>query len=270
MKRNIRFLLFFCKFANNIYIGLYIDMTMARLNNWLCIAISLLAFVTNAYAQTAKPTVSFYSDIDEENKTLSEGESTSTNAPCDITCNANLDYDEEQFDKVVSEWKIYRSDEGESKPILDRYEENVTYTLEKSGGYVIKFYATFINNSTGMTIDYETESGFTIVISESKLTCVDAFSPNDDGINDILKIECQSLVKVSGVVKNRWGKTLHTFTLDNIADGWNGKVNGKPVKDGAYIVHIDAIGSDGLHYKIKKVVSVLKGYKETDDSSSDN
>jgi len=220
-------------------------------------------------AQTAKPTVEFYSVDDQEYVTLSEGESRTTQAPCEITCKANLDYDQDEYDKVVCEWKIFKSDEGEAKPILDRYEQDVTYTLKDSGGYGIKLYVTFINNSTGMTWDYETETGFNIVISESKLTCTDGLSPNGDDINDVLKIEAQSLVKVSGVIKNRWGKTLHVFTIDNINDGWDGKVNGNVVKDGAYILHIDAIGSDGLHYKIKKVINVMTKFNSSYDSSSD-
>jgi len=226
-------------------------------------------YITDVNAQNANPTVSFYSIDDKQEVLLNEGDSHGAQAPCEVTCTANLEYDQSEFDKVVCEWKIFKKDEGETKPLLDRYEENVTYTLTNSGGYGIKFYATFINNSTGLTYDYETEKGFDIVISESKLTCTDALSPNDDSLNDKLVIECQSLVKVSGVIKNRWGKTLHVFTLENIADGWDGKVNGKPVKDGAYILHIDAIGSDGLHYRIKKVISVISGYNESDDSPSD-
>ena len=45
-------------------------------------------------------------------------------------------------------------------------------------------------------------------------------------------------------------------------------VNGKPVKDGAYLIYLDAIGSDGLHYKIKKTINVLKGFRENSDSET--
>ena len=75
-------------------------------------------------------------------------------------------------------------------------------------------------------------------------------------------------MKVEGYIMNRWGKVLHTFNVQNISDGWNGKVNGKPVKDGAYLLYIDAVGSDGLHYKIKKAINVMKGLREDADSGS--
>lgn len=226
-----------------------------------------LCFAVSGLAQTAAPTVSFYSKDSGEEIIMSDGDSQTAQAPCEIKCVANLDYDSSEFDKVVCEWKIFNSDEGEEKPFVDRFEENINYTLTESGGYGIKLYVTFINNSTGMTNDYVTETGFKIVISESKLICTDFLSPNDDNINDKLVITCQSLVKVDGAVLNRWGKVLHRFNVNNIAEGWDGKVNGKPVKDGAYILHIDAVGSDGLHYKIKKVINVLKGFNESADSN---
>ncbi len=233
------------------------------------ITLLLIAFCSFAKAQIAKPSVSFYSVDDQEEITLFDGDSHSAQAPCDITCNANLEYDETEYDKVVCEWKIYKADEGESKPLLDRYEQDINYTIKESGSHIIKLYVTFINNSTGMTYDYEMETGVSVVISESKLTVTDGLSPNDDGLNDKLVIECQSLVKVDGVIKNRWGKTLHVFNVDNIAQGWDGKVNGKPVKDGGYILHIDAIGSDGLHYKIRKVINVISGFNSDAESTSD-
>lgn len=232
-----------------------------------------LLFTSNLNAQDegphAEPVISFYDKDKNEFVEMKPGDSQSTNAPCDITCTANLVYDDNDYDKVFFEWKIYKTDEGESKPLVDRFDENTTYTLIEDGGYGIKFIPTFINTQTNDTIaDLEYE--FSIIISQSKLSCTDFISPNDDGRNDKLVFEYQSLIKVEGYILNRWGKKLHTITLDNISDGWDGKVNGKPVKDGAYLLYIDAVGSDGLHYKIKKTINVLKGYREDADSSTDS
>ena len=229
---------------------------------------SLMVLLMNdGYAQTANPTLSFYSFDKKMDVTISEGESDIVQAPCEITCNGGLEYDDNIYDKVVCEWKIFKSDEGETSPIVDRFDEDVTYTLTESGGYGLKFYATFIDSQNNDTIEYETQTGFSIVVSTSKLTATDGLSPNGDDINDVLKIECQSIVKLEGCVMNRWGKVLHTFTLSNINDGWDGYYNGKPVKDGAYLLYIDAYGSDGLHYKIKKAINVLKSFNESTDST---
>ena len=237
------------------------------------IALTAFFLSTPLYAQEeepyAEPSVSFYNTEKGEFVEMKPNESMSTNAPCDITCTANLIYNKDVYDKVFYEWKIFKSDVGEAKPLLDRFDENTSYTLTESGGYTIKFTPTFINSELNDTIA-DKEYLFSIVISESKLTCTDFLSPNQDGANDELVIKCQSLVKVEGYILNRWGKKLHTFTLDNIEKGWNGMVNGKPVKDGAYLLYIDAVGSDGLHYKIKKVINVLKGFREDADSNTES
>ena len=244
-------------------------MLMKRLGFFQLFTFVFFAFVgTTMKAQTAAPTVSFY---DRENAAfveMAEGDTKSTQAPCDITCKANLDYDMAYYDQVICEWKIYKENEGIEKPIVDRFEEEMTYTLKDSGGYGINLSVAFINTAEKDTVLYELEKDFSVVISESKLTCTDGLSPNGDDKNEKLKIECQSLVKVEGYILNRWGKKLHTFTLDNIAEGWDGIYNGKYVPDGGYLLYIDAIGSDGLHYKIKKVINVLKGYNDNAEQSS--
>lgn len=233
----------------------------------------LLSLAAGCLAQTANPVVSYTVTKKDENNVyvteyveLKDGDKGEGNSPCEITCRSNLQYDFSEYDRVISEWKIYRADDGESKPTVDRFEEDMTYTITKSGGYVIKFYATFVNTTTNDTIEYVTENGISLVVSESKLIVPDGLSPNDDKINDVLEIEFQSIVQVEGYIINRWGQKLHTFTLENLKDGWDGKVNGKPVKDGAYLIYLDAIGSDGLHYKIKKAINVLKGYRDDADS----
>ena len=228
--------------------------------------IALLALPLAAKAQTAEPVITFYSSTEETTVEMSPAESQTTQAPAEITCTANVDDGGGQY-SYICEWRIYNSDEGETSPILTRFDENITYTLTQSGGYGVKLYITFVDAQND-TIEYESEA-FSIVISESKLTCPDGFSPNGDGINDVYNIDFQSIVKVDGVIFNRWGKVLHKWTVENLAQGWDGMVGGKPVKDGVYFINLDAYGSDGLHYKIKKAINVLKGFRETDSTTTE-
>jgi gliding motility-associated-like protein len=107
-----------------------------------------------------------------------------------------------------------------------------------------------------------------IVISESELSCPDGFSPNNDQKNDEFKIKHKSIVKLQGYVVNRWGKKLHEFTLQNVDDGWDGRYGGDYVPDGAYLLYIDALGSDGVHYKIRKAINVLKGKNEGEGTTT--
>ena len=103
---------------------------------------------------------------------------------------------------------------------------------------------------------------FVVSVSESKLEMPNAFSPNGDGINDVYKAKdgWQSIVSFKAAIFTRWGKKLYEWNDPD--GGWDGKVNGHVVPDGAYYCVVQAKGTDGKNYSIKKTVSVLTTYDE--------
>jgi len=234
---------------------------MKRLIKIFCVLLNLGLTSVYGFAQTAYPTVVFYSTNDEADVEMNPGDEQSAPAPLLLKMYANLDDDIGWTAKC--EWKLYDSKEGETKTIIDRYEENTTFTLEKSGTYYIKLYVTFSKIDEDDII-YESDI-FSVSISESKLSCPDGFSPNGDGINDIFKVTYQSIIKMSGVFFNRWGQKVYSFDLNNVDKGWDGRQNGKYVRDGVYFLNLQAVGSDGVKYNIKKAVNVLKGFREYDN-----
>lgn len=186
-------------------------------------------------------------------------------APVKVICTGNVNYDEEKYTSCICEWKIFDEKKGSSSPIIDRFEEDIDYTITSTGTYCVTFAYTLIDKA-GMTYSVLTDSAV-ITIKESELECPDGFSPNGDEYNEKFKMtKFQSIVKLEGEIYNRWGQVLHTFTLDNIRDGWDGRYKGKVVKDGGYILRIHAIGSEGREYNIKKVINVLKGFREESES----
>ena len=102
-----------------------------------------------------------------------------------------------------------------------------------------------------------------ITIKSSKLEVPNAFSPNGDNRNDTYKAKegYQSIVEFKATIYNRWGQKLYEWT--DPAGEWDGKFNGKDVKEGVYYVHVQAKGADGVKYNIKKDVNLLRGYTET-------
>jgi len=62
----------------------------------------------------------------------------------------------------------------------------------------------------------------------------DAFSPNGDGTNDLLRpvTEPEKLVSFSMIVYDRWGKLV--FETTNVAIGWDGNFDGQPAPAGVY------------------------------------
>ena len=99
------------------------------------------------------------------------------------------------------------------------------------------------------------------IITESKLSFPNAFSPNGDGKNDkFIAKECQNISEFHAYIFNRWGQKLFEWT--DPTDGWDGTQNGTPVKEGVYFILCKAKGTDGQTYTIRKDVNLLRGYLE--------
>ena len=162
------------------------------------------------------------------------------------------------------EWRF--THEGEDTPYLIRYEQDTEYTFTEAGSHSIELWAFFVQNSD--TIAYAQEywadmGSFNVTISESKLEMPNAFSPNNDGINDVYKAKegYQSLIEFKATIYNRWGQKI--FEWDDPAEGWDGTFHGKDVKQGVYYVLVKAKGADGRKYNIRRDVNLLRGYNET-------
>ncbi|MBR1491423.1 MAG: gliding motility-associated C-terminal domain-containing protein [Bacteroidaceae bacterium] len=220
----------------------------------------------------ASPCVTFYSVDEEDTVTVSPDESQTAQAPLNITLTANVSNPKNY--KYICEWRIWEADKDESQTLVTRFEENTTYLLTRSGGYNIKLYVTFSQDAD--TIEYESEP-ISVVISESKLTCPDGFTPNNDSINDTYRITAQSIIELDAKFFSRWGEKIHTATLETAkhVEGepnklilWDGKKNGKVVDNGIYLLHLDALGSDGRKYKIKKSITVMKDYREGTENTT--
>lgn len=222
---------------------------------------ALLMCAASVCAQTANPTVSFYSRDDAADVTMSPGDAQNAQAPLEITMEANIEDAVGWTPKV--EWIIYDGRDGsKEQPLLSRFEENSKYTLEKSGEYDIVLLVTFVN-SDDEELEYESEP-MQITIATSQLSCPDGFSPNGDNINDVFKVTYHSIVKMEGAFFNRWGQKLYSFDLKNVDQGWDGRFHGDYVKDGVYYLNLQATGSDGIHYDIRKAVNVLTKYRDDD------
>ena len=79
--------------------------------------------------------------------------------------------------------------------------------------------------------------GIILKDSECFLNLPNVFTPNEDGINDVLKINaCSSVIKIN--IYNRWGNKV--FETTDITNYWDGKTtSGKDCNDGNYYYIIE-------------------------------
>lgn len=90
-----------------------------------------------------------------------------------------------------------------------------------------------------------------------------AFSPNDDRINDVFYLEAPSNGKVDFMrIFSRWGDLVFErtdFRLNDSSAGWDGTVNGKPVENGnvfSYVIKVTC--SEREQYTIRGSITIIK------------
>ena len=101
---------------------------------------------------------------------------------------------------------------------------------------------------------YESQTEL-IIENNFKFILPTAFSPNGDGINDILKDNSQGVQNLYFSVYNRWGEKIY----DQIASGveWNGlKKNGKKVVPGVYVWRAEVIDANNIAHYLSGLVTV--------------
>ncbi|MHC1776674.1 MAG: choice-of-anchor L domain-containing protein [Lentimicrobium sp.] len=62
-----------------------------------------------------------------------------------------------------------------------------------------------------------------------------AFTPNGDGVNDAFTIRGSGVKEFSISIFNRWGSLI--FFTNDIAESWDGKIDGQPAGKGIYVYH---------------------------------
>ena len=221
---------------------------------------------TSLHAQTCSPTATFSYTDSEGNPVEEEAESYTGSAPMKAVFRANPQ-NADDFDARY-EWFIYEQGD-ETKPVVHRFEEDLEYTFTHSGSFYIELKATFTKDSNTVSYPEEGEDGtrFTVSIAESHLEMPNAFSPNGDEFNPIYKAKDnhQSIVEFKATIFNRWGQKLYSW--NDVNGGWDGKVNGRFVKNGVYFVNVVAKGADGRVYHIRKDVNVLTNFTEASSNS---
>jgi gliding motility-associated-like protein len=98
------------------------------------------------------------------------------------------------------------------------------------------------------------------VDNASKLEIPNIFSPNADGNNDYFQVKAQSLRNFSGIIVNRWGRTIFEWTnWQDYESGWDGKINRKSdASPGVYFYIIQAEGFDGTIFSENGTVTLMR------------
>ncbi len=82
-----------------------------------------------------------------------------------------------------------------------------------------------------------------------------AFSPNDDGQNDKLRVRAPNLEALYFTVYDRWGTTVYESEIQS--EGWDGTYKGKPLNPGVYVYYVEAACGQEI-YNLKGNTTLLR------------
>lgn len=177
------------------------------------------------------------------------------------------DLNDEEY--PVLNWTKYVDWEGEVEyyeiQVFD--EQNDWVTVDIVGQNVLKFtdYKTRINQPIYCYRIIAHELGGRQAISVSNEDCVtlspniyapNAFTPNNDGNNDIFLIKGNNISEFEMKIYDRWGKEI--FLSKNINDGWDGTVKGKSAVEGVYMYRVKGRGEQGEAFSLRGSITLIR------------
>jgi gliding motility-associated-like protein len=116
---------------------------------------------------------------------------------------------------------------------------------------------TYIVNATTKDSCLLTDTVVVYVADDFILYVPNAFSPNGDFVNDVLRLTQGGFTKVNYFrIYNRFGQQL--FYTTDIKDVWDGTHNGQPAEQGVYFWQAAATKIDGTQLKLKGDVTLLR------------
>jgi gliding motility-associated-like protein len=83
-----------------------------------------------------------------------------------------------------------------------------------------------------------------------------AFTPNGDGINDVLHVHSDAIKTMNFYIYDEWGELL--FTSTNIQNGWDGTYKGQKERVGVYVYYLQAVMNNGEIVNKKGTITLLK------------
>ena len=83
-----------------------------------------------------------------------------------------------------------------------------------------------------------------------------SFTPNGDGVNDVLQIICKCAVSFQYSVFDRWGDTV--FEAKSINITWDGTNKGVDASSGVYLISYSGVYYSGVEFEGELFITLLR------------
>lgn len=120
-----------------------------------------------------------------------------------------------------------------------------------------------LNETTTFVVFYEQSGGcqssdtVTVFVEESfGFGIPNSFSPNGDGVNDVLFVRGSNITRMNFVVYNRYGEEM--FSTTDQSKGWDGTKNGRELNAGVFGYYLEVFQLDGTRHEVKGDVTMVR------------
>jgi len=99
------------------------------------------------------------------------------------------------------------------------------------------------------------------VCKSAQVFIPNAFTPDGDGLNDVLMVRGRGITVKSFRIFNRWGELVfekENFSPDDPKFGWDGRVRGVPATPDVFVYTAEVFCDNGIPYTYKGNVTILK------------
>ncbi len=95
-----------------------------------------------------------------------------------------------------------------------------------------------------------------VICGEPEVFIPNAFSPNNDGQNEMLYVRGNAIKTMLLRVYDRWGELI--FESNSKTNGWNGTYNNKAVDPGVFVYYLEVVCYDNQQYFKKGNITVIR------------
>jgi gliding motility-associated-like protein len=120
----------------------------------------------------------------------------------------------------------------------------------------ITYYVEAVNPITGLVSSSRATAKVTINDASVRLYVPNAFTPNNDGKNDIFYVYGPDIKSLKLWVYDQWGELQ--FQSSSQANGWDGTYKGKAQPVGVYVYYVEATLNDNQVIKKKGTITLLR------------
>lgn len=94
-------------------------------------------------------------------------------------------------------------------------------------------------------------------VGEVGIRVPNVFSPNGDGVNDVLELFTSGITSLDMAIYNRWGQLI--ARLERVNQVWDGRtLAGERVPEGTYYYELNAVGVNGQRYPLRGSITLLR------------